>query len=609
MASLNNLKIGGRMVAGFGGIVLMLLGSFAFAWWQLTTINSSLSQTVAMAAQMSKVKDVRYHFDLLHLEMWGLVTAPDTVGKEEHKSGMEKVSHQARGLMAELKLLALAPENLDRLNRVERVFNDAVKLGQEVIGQAFLAETQNPAALELLDTAGENQRRDYIDPAIKGLIGFLEDHLLSQEQAADAAVSQAILSLTIGALVATFLSILMAILITRSIVIPVRESVLYTNILARGDFSVDIADNFKKRRDEIGELARAFDTMVGNIRNLLAAIAHENASLQTNGQELATKMMETASAMNQISTNTSTIKRQTISQSASVTQTHATLEEILHHIGKLDTLIEDQTASVSKSSSSNQEMVASIQSVVGVLQKNFQFMEELLKASKAGRDNILEVANLMVTIERDSEALLEAVTVIQNIADQTNLLAMNAAIEAAHAGTAGRGFAVVADEIRKLSENSSDQGNNIATVLTALKNQINTVASSSATAQEQFERILDQLTNVGNQELVIKNAMEEQSQGSTQVLEAIRDINEITCRVKDGSSQMLIGSQEVLAEMVRLAGITGEMGSGIDEMAMGTNLVNQAIQTVNTITQDTMGIISRLSVEVAKFKVDADSTD
>ena len=297
------------------------------------------------------------------------------------------------------------------------------------------------------------------------------------------------------------------------------------------------------------------------------------------------------------------------SQSASVTQTHATLEEIQNHIGSLDGLIENQAACVSRSSSSNQEMVASIQSVVGILQKNFNFMQELLSASKAGRDNILEVANLMVGIERDSEALLEAVNVIQSIADQTNLLAMNAAIEAAHAGSAGKGFAVVADEIRKLSEGSSEQGRNIATVLNALKNQINTVANSSSSTREQFEQILDQLIKVENQEMVIKNAMEEQSLGSTQVLEAIREINDITDRVKDGSSQMLVGSQEVLSEMTRLAGITGEMNGGIDEMALGTDLINQAIQTVNIITQDTMGIISRLSDEVAKFKVDSSVPD
>jgi methyl-accepting chemotaxis protein len=186
---------------------------------------------------------------------------------------------------------------------------------------------------------------------------------------------------------------------------------------------------------------------------------------------------------------------------------------------------------------------------------------------------------------------------------------MNAAIEAAHAGEAGKGFAVVADEIRKLSEDSSDQGHNIATVLNALKNLINTVTSSSTKTHKQFERILEQLIKVENQETIIKNAMEEQSLGSAQVLEAIRDIKDITSRVKDGSSQMLIGSQEVLTEMTSLAEITSEMSGGMDEMALGTELVNQAVQTVNIITQDTMSIISRLSVEVAKFKVAEASSD
>ena len=154
-----------------------------------------------------------------------------------------------------------------------------------------------------------------------------------------------------------------------------------------------------------------------------------------------------------------------------------------------------------------------ITSVTSILNKNAQFIEELLETSNSGKEGIKAVADIINKIETDSQGLIEASNIIQNVASQTNLLAMNAAIEAAHAGDAGRGFAVVSDEIRKLAESSSEQGKNNSSVLNNLKIDISTVFGLSGKSQEQFENILEKILNVKNQETVIKNAMENKVQG------------------------------------------------------------------------------------------------
>jgi len=401
----------------------------------------------------------------------------------------------------------------------------------------------------------------------------------------------------------SLLIIPLAIAISRSIVIPIKDCVRFTSFFASCDFSENIPASFLRRGDELGDLAKAYDGMTRNVRSLLSSIKKETASLGMDGDRLSANMMETASAMNQITSTTAGMKQKTLEQTTSIAETQAMLEQIQGHILRLNSLIENQASCVAESSSSNEEMVANIRSVVGILQKSYQTMEQLLEASESGKEGILEVSSLMANIEKDSNGLMEAIEVIQNIAGQTNLLAMNAAIEAAHAGEFGKGFSVVADEIRKLAETSAGEGGTISKVLSGLKTQINTAAISSNKTQERFERILALLSEVRNREVIIKNAMDEQDVGSSQVLDAMREINGITTRVKDGSVQMLSGSDEVLREMKRLTGIASQMSGGMDEIAMGTEEINLAVQGVNEIAGSTKGSIKRLSEEVDKFKV------
>jgi methyl-accepting chemotaxis protein len=390
-------------------------------------------------------------------------------------------------------------------------------------------------------------------------------------------------------------------LIARSISNPIKLMMKVFSGLGEGDLTkqLDI-----RRKDEIGDMAKAFNGTMDKVKGLVLTIKKQSSALFNIGNELSGNMTEAASAVNEITVNIKSIKNRAINQSASVTETNATMEQITVNIEKLNSLVDRQSNSVARSSSAIEEMLANIESVSQTLIKNSGNVKELIEASEIGRSGLQEVAADIQEIARESEGLLEINAVMENISSQTNLLSMNAAIEAAHAGEAGKGFAVVADEIRKLAENSGEQSKTISAVLKKIKDAIDKITKSTGSVLNKFEAIDNEVRTVSDQEENIRNAMEEQSAGSKQILEAIGQLNDVTLMVKDGSTEMLEGSEQVIQESKNLEAATQEITRGMNEMAAGADQINSKVNRVNLISGENKESIEILIGEVAKFKVE-----
>ena len=366
----------------------------------------------------------------------------------------------------------------------------------------------------------------------------------------------------------------------------------------------DLTDRIKvKRNDEIGRLMTHLNMATEHSHTMLAALREEADKMTAIGSDLSSNMEETSAAVKQISSNATTVKEKALMQAAGVTETAATGEQIQGKLSLLVKGITRQSESITQSSALITSTAENMLRINKILSQNDELIKTVYGQMKAGTDGARAANEFVKKIAERSEALLEASQVIQNIASQTNLLAMNAAIEAAHAGESGKGFAVVADEIRKLAEESNMQGKQIGAVIKESTEIIAQVSEAGIQAEKTFTDVYGLISNISKKEDSIVNLMREQEENGTQVLSAIETINKVTRDVSSASVEMLKGSNQITAEMQKLAEITRETTDSMTEIASGAEQITDSVEEVVSLAEQNKTSIEHLAQEVNKFKI------
>ncbi|MDY2616189.1 MAG: cache domain-containing protein [Treponema succinifaciens] len=382
---------------------------------------------------------------------------------------------------------------------------------------------------------------------------------------------------------------------------PIEETARILEKMAAGNLTLRLSA--EKGKNEISKMRRSINAFTESINKMVAVSKQNIISLSKVAENLNENSSGISSEIKQISDNSSELADQAKTQLETVSLTVGTMGKMSSITNQLSTQIHDQNNDLSQSSAAVEEMISNIKSITENIDKFGNSFNQLSSDSEDGKNKIENVINLIESVSAESKKLLDTNKVIEDVAQQTNLLAMNAAIEAAHAGEAGKGFAVVAEEIRKLSESTTKQSHYIKQTLSSVIENIDEVTNAATSAGLTFGEIVNQISSDDSLITEIRSSMEEQSIGSKQIVDALGNIKETTHTIIENSKQMNSGIENVVAQVKELENAAKNLSSKTDEIKKSTQIINSNANKLIGMASENKKFAKELSAQTEKYIV------
>ena len=354
---------------------------------------------------------------------------------------------------------------------------------------------------------------------------------------------------------------------------------------------------------ETSRMSLYFNQTIEKIGNSIKKVDKNTVELKDTAEKLAENSVSTENSVKGIGTNIMSAKQEIMDQAKSVVTVGSSLQIMTTTIETLDTSVDAQSKNLDKVSGLITQMIADIKLEKERIETNLKNIEDMNNAAESGKSMISAAVKISNDVNSSSAVLLETSTVIENIAAQTNLLAMNAAIEASHAGEAGRGFAVVAGEIRKLAEESSNQGKKITQILTDLKSKIDGMTGSIGHIESKFDIIFQLMEQSKVSENAILSSIVQQNENTADIEVALTEIAMVTDGVLAASTEMLRESNLISSEMKQLGIMSDNIASNMEGVVSEASNITNSAMVIREIAVKNKESVEALHDEVKQFKV------